>query len=292
MGNKQEKSKAVVDVILDNSVYLPGENITGKVEILFKEQSTADKFPNPKLTFSIIQNKHWECKFSSENDKKEYEGELNKNYFLDSSDNISNVEEKNKFQGLKKSFIYTIPNDITPSLEFPHEKYEFAFIRTYFCVQVPELDTEKQILIIIQKSPDTVNHLLKIVKEENYKNGGKIRIEASYPKYSFPIQSNIPVKVYVNASKSEVKVKEVNVLLKRVVEYKNKISNKIAKTIKQNMYSEKRKISENEENLSFDIPFKDGKDISYYFSQSMYGTKDEICCILPNINTDIINVFY
>ena len=38
MGNKHENSKAIVDVTLDNSVYLPGENITGKVEILFKEQ--------------------------------------------------------------------------------------------------------------------------------------------------------------------------------------------------------------------------------------------------------------
>ena len=164
MGNKQEKSKAVVDVILDNSVYLPGENITGKVDILFKEQSAADQFPNPNLVFSIIQHQHWEYTFSSEDDKKVYEGKLNKNYFLESSDNFSFAEDNNNFKGLKKSFIYTIPNDIIPSLEFPHEKHEFAFIRTYFCVQIPELNAEKQILIIIQKSPDKTNHLLKIVK--------------------------------------------------------------------------------------------------------------------------------
>ena len=285
MGNKHENSKAIVDVTLDNSVYLPGENITGKVEILFKEQSTADQFPNPKLVFSIVQHKHWESVFSSEDDKKVYEGELNKNYFLESSDN-------NKFKGLKKSFIYTIPNDILPSLEFPHEKSVFAFMRTYFCVQIPELGAEKQILIIIQKSPDKTNRILKIVEEGDYKNGGKIRVEASYPKYSFPILSIIPVQVYINALKSEVKIKEVNVNLKRLVEFKNKNSNKIAKTIKESMFLEKRKTTEKEENLLFNIPFKDGKNINYYFSQSTYGTKDEICCILPNVNTDIINVSY
>ena len=204
MGNKHENSKAIVDVTLDNSVYLPGENITGKVEILFKEQSTADQFPNPKLVFSIFQHKHWESVFSSEDDKKVYEGELNKNYFLESSDNFSSVEDNNKFKGLKKSFIYTIPNDILPSLEFPHEKSVFAFMRTYFCVQIPELGAEKQILIIIQKSPDKTNRILKIVEEGDYKNGGKIRVEASYPKYSFPILSIIPVQVYIHALKSEV----------------------------------------------------------------------------------------
>ena len=60
---------------------------------------------------------------------------------------------------------------------------------------------------MIQKSPDKVNRLLKIVKEEDNKKGGNIRLEASYPKYSFPILSNIPVKIYINASKSDVKVK-------------------------------------------------------------------------------------
>ena len=297
MGNKQEKSKVVFNISLDNSVYLPGENITGKVEIIFKEQLEVDQFPNPKMTFSIIQHRHWECTFSSEDDKSIFEGELNKNYFLERANSFTHAKDENKFQGIKYSFIYTIPNDIIPSLEFPHEKYEFAYIRNYFCVKIPELDSEKQILIIIQKYPDKVQRLLKIAKEEDTKKsftkkGGIIRIEASYPKYSFPILSNMPVSVFVKASNGDVKVKEVNINLKRLVEYKNKNSDKIYKRIKQTMFSETRKIKDNEENLLFQIPFKDGKDVNYYFSKTMYGTKDEICCILPNVETNIINVSY
>jgi len=58
------------------------------------------------------------------------------------------------------------------------------------------------------------------------------------------------------------------------------------------MYRETIKINENKKTLLFKIPFKDGKEIDFCFSKSMYKSKDEVSCILPNVKTDIIKVSY
>ena len=296
MGNEQKDSKAIIDVILDNSVYLPGENISGKIEILFKEQIEANKLQNPKIEFSILQHKYWESSFSSRSDKLSLKSESN-NCFHEITKDFTRNDDKNIFPGIKISFIFMIPNDILPSLEWPNKKSEFAFIRNYFYVQIPELNIEKQVLIIIQKNPDKVQRILKVANEEDKKkyagkNGGITRVEASYPQYSYPALGNIPLTVLVNSSGSDTKIKEVIVKLKRLLEFKSKNSEKVDKRILQVMYSETRKIKEKTENILFNIPFKDGKEIDFCFSKSMYRTKDEISCILPNVNTNIIKVSY
>ena len=296
MGNEQKDSKAIINVILDNSVYLPGENISGNIEILFKEQIETNKLQNPKIEFSILQHKYWESSFSSQNDKLLLKSELN-NCFYEISKDFTKKDDKNIFSGFKFKFIFMIPKDILPSLEWPNKKGEFAFIRNYFYVQIPELSIEKQVLIIIQKYPDKVQRILKVANEEDKKkypgkNGGITRVEASYPQYSYPALGNIPLTVLVNSSGSDTKIKEVIIKLKRLLEFKSKNSEKVDKRILQVMYSETRKIKEKTENILFNIPFKDGKEIDFCFSKSMYRTKDEISCILPNVNTNIIKVSY
>ena len=119
-------------------------------------------------------------------------------------------------------------------------------------------------------------------------------MEASYPQSSFPALSPIPISVFLNSSESDMKIKEVVVSLNRLLEFKYKGSDKIYKKILQVMYKEKREIKDNNniENFLFNIPFKDGKDINFNFSKSIYGTKDEVSCLLPNGNTNIIKVSY
>jgi len=289
MGNKQEGSKAVINITLDNSIYLPGEYISGKIEIFYKEQIYTDKIQNPKINLSILQHKHWQSSFYSEDDQSILKGVSNINFFSEIENNFSQFGQNNTFQGFKLSFIYIIPNEITPSLEWPNKKTEYSFIRNYLYVQIPELNAEKKVLIIIQKLPDKVQRLLKIAKEEK-----NIWMEASYPQSSFSALSHIPISVFLNSSESEMKIKEVIVSLNRVLEFKYKNSDKVYKKILQVMCKEKREIKENNniENFLVNIPFKDGKDITFNFSKSIYGIKDEVSCLLPNVNTNIINVSY
>ena len=293
MGNKPAESKALIDFSLEETIYKPGDTIKGKIEILFNDQNIVDKFTNPQIKCFIIQSRVWHISIYTEDNRTNINGSTTITPLID---NHSEEEEENKFEGIKKAFTFKIPDNITPSLEWPNKKNEFAFIRNYFCVQVPELKIQKEILILIQKLPDLSKRLLKVAKEEAikkaFKKDGKIRVEASYPQYSYPALSTIPLTVAINAIDNEVVLKEVTVSLKRLLEFNYKKSNKVDKKVLQFMYRETIKINENKKNLLFKIPFKDGKEIDFCFSKSMYKSKDEVSCILPNVKTDIIKVSY
>ena len=59
--------------------------------------------------------------------------------------------------------------------------------------------------------------------------GGKIKIESSYPQFSYPILGKIPLSVSVDASQSETRVKEITVKLKVSKREKTKKRKKMKK---------------------------------------------------------------
>ena len=297
MGNGQKEAKAEVNVILDTIIYLPGENITGKIKILPRSQNNSKILCNLNVTYSIIQQQNWQNYMFSENDNTFSGDQSDENCVSEKTNNYNELLKNNYFSGIEIPFSYPISNDITPSLEWPFSKFEFAYIRNFFRVHIPDLDYTNQIFIIIQKSPSCLSYPLKLIKEEDSKKylilkGGKIKVESSYPQYSYPILGKIPLSVSVDASQSETRVKEITVKLKRKIEFKYKNSEKINKNIIQNMYYETKKVNSKKENLEFIINFKDGGDTEYYLSQSMFETNEEICCMLPNVTTKIINLYY
>ena len=297
MGNFQKEAIAKVEVILDTIIFLPGENITGRINIFPKDKRHSHKLSNPQITFSILQQQNWQCFIFSENQNSSSNGEKEVNCFCERTKNFSEYKDRNISEGLQIPFLYIIPEDITPSLEWPLKKFEFAYIRNFFCVKIPELNYEKQILIIIQKPPNKLQSPLLVKAEEDRKKylifgGGRIKVEGSYPTSSYPALGTIPVTVSVDASQSDVKIKNVTVKLKRKLEFYYKNSEDAKKKYLQLMYYETKKVNEIKEKIIFNIPFKDGNDIEYENSTTLGDKVNEICCLLPNVETDTIKVSY
>lgn len=297
MGNLSKKAKAKVNVTLDTSIILQGDILNGKITIEPNKNSNVTKLQNPKISIGIFQQQNWQSFIFSEEDKKSRNGELNSNIYSNQTLNCSQYKDKNFSEGITIPFQYKIPEDITPSFEWPHTRYEFASIRNFLSVNIPELSYKKQILLIILKRPDPIGYPLKETKIEERKKlllfgAGPIKVEGSYPKSSYPILGNIPLTVKVDASKSNVLIKEVTVKLKRKLQFYNKNNSKILRSILQNMYEETKSLCNKSEDLLFNIPFKDSNKIEYYMKSSPLGENTEICCLIPNVSTNTINVIY
>ena len=297
MGNLSKRAKATVKVTLESNIILPGEIVNGKINIQPKKNSDITKLQNPKIEIGIYQEQNWKSFIFSQEDKQSRNGESNTNIYSNQTLNCSEFKDKNFSEGIIIPFQYKVPEDITPSFEWPHTKYEFASIRNFLTVNIQELAFKTRILLIILKRPDPHERPLKFkVVEERKKlllfGTGSIIVEGSYPKYSYPILGNIPLTVKIDASKSNVLIKDVTVKLKRKLEFYSKTNNKISKTILQNMYVETRKVCSKSEDLLFNIPFKDSKEIEYYMTSSPLGENTEICCLIPNITTNTMNVKY
>ena len=288
MGNKQKVAKPDVNIILDKKIYFPGENITGKIEILINiEQNLFDSHDPIKLVFSIIQQKKWGTALYEEEDISSLNSPYDENVISDLAKNMNNIIEFSNFKGIQLPFKYLIPKDIIPSLEWPHSKKEFAFIRNFLCVKIPVLDFEKQTLIFVQKIPSPLQNPLKADKEF-----GNIKIIGTLIQSSYAALGKIDLSVSVDMSESDKKIKEITVKLKRKLELKHKNSQNVKKKIIQILYYETKKISDIKEILNFNIPFKDGSDIKYDFSESKFKTNEEISKFLPNVKTNAIDVFY
>jgi hypothetical protein len=121
---------------------------------------------------------------------------------------------------------------------------------------------------------------------------GSILVEGVYPKYSYAILGTIPLTVKIDASKSDVVIGEVTVKLKRKLEFFSKNNIKSTRSILQNMYEEKKKVCSKTEDLLFNIPFRDSNEIEYYKNSCPLGENVEMCCLIPNVSTNSINVMY
>ena len=297
MGNLSKRAKATVKVTLESNIILPGEIVNGKINIQPKKNSDVTKLQNPKIEIGIYQEQNWQSFIFSQEDKKSRSGESNTNIYSNQTLNCSEFKDKNFSEGITIPFQYKVPEDITPSFEWPHTRYEFASIRNFLTVNIPELAFKTRILLLILKGPDLHEGPLKFkVVEERKKlllfGNGSIIIEGSYPKSSYPILGNIPLTVKIDASKSDVLIKQVTVKLKRKLEFYSKTNNKISRNILQNMYVETKNVCSKSEDLLFNIPFKDSNQIEYYMTSSPLGENTEICCLIPNITTNTMNVKY
>ena len=297
MGNLCKKAKAKIDVSLESNIILPGEIVNGKINIQPKNNSDVTKLQNPRIEIGIYQEQNWQSFIFSEEEKKARSGESNINIYSNQTLNCSEFKDKNFSEGITIPFQYKVPEDITPSFEWPHTRLEFASIRNFLTVNIPELSFKTQILLIILKKPDPHQSPLKqSVIEERKKflvfGNGSIILEGSYPKSSFPILGTIPLTVSIDASNSDVLIKEVTVKLKRKLQFFGKNKIKSTRSILQNMYEEKKKICSKSEELLFNIPFKDSNEIEYYMKSSPLGENTEICCLIPNVSTNTINVMY
>ncbi len=297
MGNLSKKAKAEVEVKLENPIVLQGDIVRGTINIQPKNGSDITSLQNPKINFAILQEQSWQSYIFSQEDKSTKSGVSNNSFYSNQTMNCSQYKNKNFSDGITIPFQYNIPYDITPSLEWPSARYEFAYIRNYLNVTIAELSFSSKILLVILKRPCQLQSPLKVsVFEERKKllvfGSGKIMVEGSYPKSSFPILGNIPLTVKVDASKSDVLIKAVTVKLKRKLEFfsNNKIKSK--RTILQNMYEEKKDVCSKCEDILFNIPFKDGVDIQYNFKSSPLGENAELCCLIPNVTTNTMNVSY
>ena len=297
MGNFNKKAKAEVDVELDSTIVLQGETLNGKININPNKGSDVTSLQNPKILFSLLQEQNWQSYIFSEEEKTNKSGQSNNTFFGNQTLNCSQYKNKNFSDGISIPFQYKIPDNITPSLEYPHSKLEFAYIRNFLTIDIPELSYKNKILLIIQKKPSIMKIPLKVSKVEERKKfilfgSGSILIEGSYPTYSFPILGNIPLTVKVDASKSDVLIKDVTVKLKRKLQFYSKAKLNSVRTILENMYEEKKKVCSKSEDLLFNIPFKDSNEIEYNLNCNPLGENTEICCLIPNVDTNTINVFY
>ena len=297
MGNLSKKAKATVDVILENPILLQGEVIKGLISITPKNGSDITTLSNPNINFAILQEQSWQSFIFSQEDKTTKNGMSNNSFYSNQTMNCSQYKDKNISEGITIPFQYNIPFDITPSLEWPSTRYEFAYIRNFLNVTIDELAFTKKILLIILKRPCLLQSPLRMsVSEERKKfllfGSGKIVVEGLYPKSSFPILGTIPLTVKVDASKSDVLIKSVVVKLKRKLEFYSKDKLKSMRSILQDMYEEKKNVSSKSEDILFNIPFKDGPDIKYNTQSSALGENTEICCLIPNVQTSTIKVIY
>lgn len=297
MGNLSKKAKAKVDVTLENTIILQGETLNGKISILPKQNSDITKLQNPKINIAILQEQNWQSFIFSQEEKTTKNDVYNNTFHSNQTLNCSQYKDKNFSEGIIIPFQYKVPNDITPTLEWPSTIYEFAYIRNFLIVDIAELSFKTKILLIILKKPCPLQSPLKIsIVEERKKlllfGSGKILIEGSYPKSSFPILGNIPITVKVDASKSDVLIKSVTVKLKRKLEFFLKNSLKSKRSILQNMYQENKKVCSKCEDLLFNIPFKDSNEITYNLKSSPLGENTEMCCLIPNVSTNTIKVIY
>lgn len=297
MGNLSKKAKAKVSVNLDNTIILPGEVLNGKINIQPNNNSNITKLQNPKIEMAIFQEQNWQSFIFSQEDKTTRNGESNTNLYSNQTLNCSKFKDKMISEEITIPFQYKVPEDITPSLEWSHTRYEFASIRNFLIINIPELKYKNKILLIILKKPNYIESPLKVTAIEERKKlllfgVGSIKVEASYPTNSFPILGNIPLKVSIDASKSDVVIKEVTVKLKRKLQFYGKNNLKSTRSFLQNMYEEKKKVCSKSEDLLFNIPFKDSNEIEYYLKSSPLGENTEICCLIPNVSTNTINVIY
>lgn len=297
MGNLSKRAKAKVNVTLESNIILPGEFVNGKINIFPKKNSDVTKLQNPKIEIGLYQEQNWQSFIFSQEDKKSRSGESNTNIYSNQTLNCSEYKDKNFSEGITIPFQYKVPEDLTPSFEWPHTRYEFASIRNFLTINIPELAFKTRILLIILKRPNPQKSPLRLsIVEERKKlllfGTGSIMLESSYTKCSYPILGNIPLTVKIDASKSDVLIKEVTVKLKRKLEFYSNYNIKSIRTILQNMYQEKKKVCSKSEELFFNIPFKDSNEIEYYMNSSPLGENTEICCLIPNVNTNTMTVIY
>ena len=72
MGSFQKEAKAKINVILDTIIFLPGDNITGKINILPKNKNDNTILKHQGITFSILQQQSWQTLIFSEEQKKNF----------------------------------------------------------------------------------------------------------------------------------------------------------------------------------------------------------------------------
>ena len=297
MGNLSKRSKATVNVTLDNTILLPGEILNGRITIKPKQNSDVTRLQNPKIDIGIYQEQNWQSFIFSQEEKNSKDGASNTNFYSNQSLNCSEYRNKNFSEGINIPFQYKIPEDLTPSFEWPHTRLEFASIRNFLTINIQELSYKTKILLIILKKPDPQKKPLNIVKIEERKKfllfgTGSILVEGVYPKYSYPILGTIPFTVKIDAAQSDVLIKEVTVKLKRKLEFFSRNNLKSTRSILQNMYEEKKKVCSKTEDLLFKIPFRDSNEIEYYTKSSPLGENVEMCCLVPNVCASTMNVSY
>ncbi len=297
MGNLIKNAKAIVNVSLETSIIFPGEIVKGKINIKPNQNRDITSLQNPRIDISLSQEQNWQSFIFSEEDKSTRNGESFNNFFSNKTLNCIEYKGKNFSEGMTIPFQYQIPDDITPSFEWPHTRYEFAYVRNFLNINIPELFYKTKILLLILKKPCLLESPLTVTTTEERKKfllfgKGSIIVEGSYPTSSYPILGNIPLTVRIDASSSDVIIKEVTVKLKRKLQFYSKTNLKSTRDILQNMYEEKKKVCSKYEDLHFNIPFKDSNEIEYSMNCSALGNNTEVCCLLPNISTNTINVIY
>ena len=297
MGNLIKNAKAIVNVSLETSIIFPGEIVNGKINIKPNQSRDITSLQNPRIDISLSQEQNWQSFIFSEEDKSTRNGESFNNFFSNKTLNCIEYKGKNFSDGMTIPFQYQVPDDITPSFEWPHTRYEFAYVRNFLNINIPELFYKTKILLLILKKPCLLESPLTVTTTEERKKfllfgKGSIIVEGSYPTSSYPILGNIPLTVRIDASSSDVIIKEVTVKLKRKLQFYSKTNLKSTRDILQNMYEEKKKVCSKYEDLHFNIPFKDSNEIEYSMNCSALGNNTEVCCLLPNISTNTINVIY
>ena len=108
MGNGQKEAKAEVNVILDTIIYLPGENITGKIKILPRSQNNSKILNNLNVTYSIIQQQNWQNYMFSENVNTFSGDQSDENCVSEKTNNYNELLKNNYFSGIEIPFSYPI----------------------------------------------------------------------------------------------------------------------------------------------------------------------------------------
>ena len=274
------EKKLSINILLEKTIYFPGEEIKGFVFVKGKGTLTNPLFIYSLVKVNIFQIYYYEydieTKLESDsgeeklklkipflNKVKEFENQL----LYSTTFNFSQYLGSNLIEGIKLPFQIVLPQNLEPTFNFKN-----SYIRHILTFDFYEFESKNSVGLIIKnrryfslenkslKEPFTIFKDMSKSKFIFF-NQGKIAVYITSKSNSYKYGDEIPLDIIVDASELSINLIGIQIKMDRYIQF-NKKDDK--KTIKEffthNLYSQEIKITEKKNNYKYKgeiIPKKD-----------------------------------
>ena len=216
-----------LDITLNKICYLPGEQITGNLDIQPKNGINETILNDTNATIKIIQLQYYSYTVGSGDDETTISESDEKDILIQNFDFI-NFKGANILSGINISFSINIPLNVHASLI-----YYGNYVKHFLLVDFPGIKAKRTIMIIIKRFEkfSNENKLLRIPanafgdfykkKKFSYK-GGKVTCLLKLPKNRFYYFELIPLEIYLDRSELNMEVKAIKLSLRMKIHFNYK----------------------------------------------------------------------
>ena len=293
---KVNSGEPVIDIILDNNDFFPGEIIKGNIFL-----KSFNLLKKGVINYKIFNQEF----YSYSNETKKINNKQKKlNNIFEKSIVYNQLIDYSLSTGIEIPFSILLSNDIFPNFEYCLKKVN-AYIRTYLQIEIPELILIKQKFFIVKKPFKLLKSPLYFDIIDNFGffgllNKGNILFNVSYKKNCYKFFDRIPIDIsIINNSNNNVEITKIKIKLLRKIELKDNLEFKDLLFINEIIIN--KKLDKNNKNLNINTSINLEEPESLFnkyrieppdLNCSYISDKSKLIELIPDINSNLIKCEY